>query len=294
VRVKFCQPGRHFFTDGPCAVGINCARYFVRRASTPKGFRRIERLLIVDDDRELCELVAELLEGEGFEVEVSNRSGEGLARALSGEHSLVVLDVMMPGMNGFEVLRRLRAEGSSVHVLMLTARGEDIDRIVGLEIGADDYLPKPFNPRELVARIQAVLRRARATTAARAAGAASDGAPPTPERITVGDVEVDTGTRHVRRAGAGVELTNVEYEILVILLSAAGRVVTREELVRSALGREISVFDRSIDMHISHLRKKLGRRAGEVERIKTVRGVGYIYARPARDGEGGTGRRVEG
>jgi DNA-binding response OmpR family regulator len=239
----------------------------------------MERLLIVDDDRELCELVAELLEGEGFKVEVSNRSDEGLARALSGEHSLVVLDVMMPGMNGFEVLRRLRAEGSGVHVLMLTARGDDVDRIVGLEIGADDYLPKPFNPRELVARIQAVLRRARTTNARAAVSSASTDL--SPERIAVGDVEVDTGTRHVRRAGETVELTNVEYEILVILLSAAGRVVTREELVRSALGREISVFDRSIDMHISHLRKKLGRRAGEVERIKTVRGVGYIYARPA-------------
>ena len=246
----------------------------------------MERLLIVDDDRELCELVAELLEGEGFEVEVSNRSGEGLARALSGEHALVVLDVMMPGMNGFEVLRRLRAEGSGVHVLMLTARGDDVDRIVGLEIGADDYLPKPFNPRELVARIQAVLRRARASSRAASSSLSS----PTPERISVGDVEVETGTRHVRRAGETVELTNVEYEILVILLSAAGRVVTREELVRSALGREISVFDRSIDMHISHLRKKLGRRAGEFERIKTVRGVGYIYARPAADGDGG---RVE-
>lgn len=240
----------------------------------------MERLLIVDDDRELCELVAELLEGEGFRVEVSSRSDEGLARALSGEHSLVVLDVMMPGMNGFEVLRRLRAEGSAIHVLMLTARGDDVDRIVGLEIGADDYLPKPFNPRELVARIQAVLRRARVTT--RVAGAPAGSSP---ERITVGDVEVDTGTRHVRRAGETAELTNVEYEILVILLSAAGRVVTREELVRSALGREISVFDRSIDMHISHLRKKLGRRAGEVERIKTVRGVGYIYARPAERGD---------
>ena len=239
----------------------------------------MDRLLIVDDDTELCELVAELLEGEGFRVEVSNRSDEGLARALSGEHALVVLDVMMPGMNGFEVLRRLRAEGSGVHVLMLTARGDDVDRIVGLEIGADDYLPKPFNPRELVARIQAVLRRARTTTARASASSASAGS--SPERVTVGDVEVDTGTRHVRRAGETVELTNVEYEILSILLSAAGRVVTREELVRSALGREISVFDRSIDMHISHLRKKLGRRAGEVERIKTVRGVGYIYARPA-------------
>jgi DNA-binding response OmpR family regulator len=239
----------------------------------------MERLLIVDDDRELCELVAELLEGEGFEVEVSNRSDEGLSRALAGEHSLVVLDVMMPGMNGFEVLRRLRAEGSGVHVLMLTARGDDVDRIVGLEIGADDYLPKPFNPRELVARIQAVLRRARTTTARGAAS--STVSTSTPERISVGDVEVDTGTRHVRRDRETVELTNVEYEILVLLLSAAGRVVTREELVRSALGREISVFDRSIDMHISHLRKKLGRRAGEIERIKTVRGVGYIYARPA-------------
>jgi two-component system response regulator CpxR len=236
----------------------------------------MERLLIVDDDRELCELVAELLEGEGFRVDVESSSGEGLARALSGDYSLVVLDVMMPGMNGFEVLRRLRAEGSGVHVLMLTARGDDVDRIVGLEIGADDYLPKPFNPRELVARIQAVLRRARTTTRAPASSAAVG----SPERITVGDVEVDTGTRHVRREGETVELTNVEYEILVILLSAAGRVVTREDLVRTALGREISVFDRSIDMHISHLRKKLGRRAGEFERIKTVRGVGYIYARP--------------
>jgi len=239
----------------------------------------MERLLIVDDDRELCELVAELLEGEGFRVDVENRSDEGLARALSGEHSLVVLDVMMPGMNGFEVLRRLRAEGSGVHVLMLTARGDDVDRIVGLEIGADDYLPKPFNPRELIARIQAVLRRARTTTRASSSSAAAS-----PERITVGDVEADTGTRHVRRDGETVELTNVEYEILVILLSAAGRVVTREELVRSALGREISVFDRSIDMHISHLRKKLGRRAGEFERIKTVRGIGYIYARPSDAG----------
>jgi two-component system response regulator CpxR len=243
-----------------------------------------ERLLIVDDDRELCELVAELLEGEGFRVDVENRGGEGLARALSGGHALVVLDVMMPGMNGFEVLRRLRAEGSGVHVLMLTARGDDVDRIVGLEIGADDYLPKPFNPRELVARVQAVLRRARTTRTPASSAAATS-----PERIAVGDVEVDAGTRHVRRGGEAVELTNVEYEILVILLSAAGRVVTREELVRSALGREISVFDRSIDMHISHLRKKLGRRAGEFERIKTVRGVGYVYARPS-DERGHTGQ----
>ena len=246
----------------------------------------MEELLIVDDDRELCELVAELLSEEGFRVEVSNGSGEGLRRALDGAHSLVVLDVMMPGMNGFEVLRRLRAEGSPVPVLMLTARGEDVDRIVGLEIGADDYLPKPFNPRELVARIHAILRRVERR------GASSSGASQesrAPEQITVGDVEVDTGTRHVRRAGHTVELTNVEYEILVMLLQTAGRVVKREDLVRSALGRELSLFDRSIDMHISHLRKKLGHHVGEVERIKTVRGVGYIYARQAE-----ADRRAEG
>jgi DNA-binding response OmpR family regulator len=245
----------------------------------------LEQLLIVDDDRELCELVAELLSEEGFRVEVANVSARGLERALSGEHSLVILDVMMPGMNGFEVLRRLRAEGSAVHVLMLTARGDDVDRIVGLEIGADDYLPKPFNPRELIARIQAILRRVRP--------ARSDAPPPhdvdarTPERIAVGDVEVDTGTRRVWREGLAVELTNVEYEILFVLLSSAGLVVKREDLVRSVLGRELSVFDRSIDMHISHLRKKLGHRAGEVERIKTVRGVGYIYARSAVTSAGG-------
>jgi len=239
----------------------------------------MEHVLIVDDDRELCELVAELLGEEGFSVEVANRSDAGLARALSGEHALVVLDVMMPGMNGFEVLRRLRAEGSDVHVMMLTARGDDIDRIVGLEIGADDYLPKPFNPRELVARIQAILRRARP---ARAEASAAQVAEPTaPARLRVGDVEADTGTRQVWRDGEAVELTNVEYEILVQLLNAAGLVVKREDLVREVLGRELSVFDRSIDMHISHLRKKLGHRAGQAERIKTVRGVGYVYARPA-------------
>jgi DNA-binding response OmpR family regulator len=240
----------------------------------------METVLIIDDDQELTELVGELLEGEGFSVEIANRSVGGLERALTGEHALVVLDVMMPGMNGFEVLRRLRAEGSRVPVLMLTARGDDVDRIVGLEIGADDYLPKPFNPRELVARIQAILRRTRPR-----ADDTNTGAYSTPERIKVGDVEVDTGMRHVRRADESVELTNVEYEILVMLLQAAGRVVRREDLVRTALGRELSVFDRSIDMHISHLRKKLGHHIGDVERIKTVRGVGYIYARPHEAGK---------
>jgi two-component system response regulator CpxR len=234
-------------------------------------------ILIIDDDRELCELVAELLTEEGFQIETANDGARGLERALSGAHALVVLDVMLPAMNGFEVLRRIRAARSRVPVLMLTARGDDVDRIVGLEIGADDYLPKPFNPRELVARINAILRRTRPGVDAddQLASAAT-----LPERIKVGDVEVDTGMRHVRRAGVKVELTNVEYDLLLILLAAAGRIVKREELVRAVLGRELSPLDRSIDMHISHLRKKLGHYIGEIERIKTVRGVGYVYGRP--------------
>jgi DNA-binding response OmpR family regulator len=236
-------------------------------------------ILIIDDDRELCELVAELLTEEGFQIEAAHDGGRGLERALSGAHALVVLDVMLPGMNGFEVLRRIRAArapAARTPVLMLTARGDDVDRIVGLEIGADDYLPKPFNPRELVARIHAILRRTQ-PAAAEDHHATRGGQL---ERIKVGDVEVDQGTRHVRRAGEPVELTNVEYELLLMLLAAAGRIVRREELVRGALGRELSPLDRSIDMHISHLRKKLGHYIGEVERIKTVRGVGYVYARP--------------
>jgi two-component system response regulator CpxR len=170
---------------------------------------------------------------------------------------------------------------------MLTARGEDVDRIVGLEIGADDYLPKPFNPRELVARINSILRRVKLDTVE---AYSSQPASP-PERIKVGDIEVETGTRHVRRAGETMELTNVEYEILLLLLISAGRIVTREELVKAVLGRDLSPMDRSIDMHISHLRKKLGHRIGEAERIKTVRGVGYIYARP---GEAGSSRVAPG
>jgi len=176
---------------------------------------------------------------------------------------------MLPGTNGFDVLRRIRAR-SRIPVLMLTARGDDVDRIVGLEIGADDYLPKPFNPRELVARIRAVLRRAQpaeATTTSR-------------ETIKIGDIEVDSNTRNVRRGGEVVELTGVEYDLLEILLRNAGQIVKREDLVKEVLGRELSPFDRSIDMHVSNLRKKLGHQLNGLERIKTIRGVGYIYGVP--------------
>ncbi|MBA2706080.1 MAG: response regulator transcription factor [Blastocatellia bacterium] len=228
----------------------------------------MDQILIIDDDVALCELVTEYLEPLGFEIQAVNRGDQGAEAALSGNFSIVVLDVMLPGLNGFEVLRRIRAE-SKVPVLMLTARGDDVDRIVGLEIGADDYLPKPFNPRELVARIRAILRRSQMDDAREHNQ---------PGTLAAGDVELDLGTRVVRRGGQVVELTAVEFDLLEKLLRAAGRIITREELSKEVLGRSTSPFDRSIDMHISNLRKKLGHQLGDVERIKTVRGVGYIYA----------------
>ena len=228
----------------------------------------MDQILIIDDDVALCELVTEFLEPLGFQIQAVHRGDQGVESALAGNFSIIVLDVMLPGLNGFEVLRRIRAE-SKVPVLMLTARGNDVDRIVGLEIGADDYLPKPFNPRELVARIRAILRRSQSDSAREQAQ---------PGALTAGDVELDPGTRVVRRKGEVIELTAVEFDLLEKLLRAVGRITTREELSREVLGRSTSPFDRSIDMHISNLRKKLGHQLGDVERIKTVRGVGYIYA----------------
>ena len=229
----------------------------------------IERILVIDDDVELCHLVGEYLRAEGFAVECVHDGESGLKKATAGEYLLAVLDVMLPGINGFEVLRRVRAT-SRLPVLLLTARGEDVDRIVGLEIGADDYLPKPFNPRELVARIRAVLRRTRAD----GSGAAS-----APDTVSVGDVELDPATRTVRLEGKPVDLTSVEFNLLEVLLREAGRVVPRERLVNAVLSRKFSPFDRSIDMHVSKVRKKLGDTDSD-EHIKTVRGVGYIFARP--------------
>ena len=231
----------------------------------------MDRVLIVDDDVELCELVDEYLRPEGFEVEAVHNGEQGLQRALSRDHVLVVLDLMLPGMNGLDVLRKLRSE-SSIPVLILTARGDDVDRIVGLEIGADDYLPKPFNPRELLARIRAILRRVQTSAAGPAAG----------EKIAVGDVELDPAARTVRRGGQPLELTSVEFALLEALMRAAGQVVTREQLAQGVLGRRFMPFDRSIDMHVSKIRRKLGDQPGGGERIKTIRGVGYIFARPTQ------------
>jgi DNA-binding response OmpR family regulator len=224
------------------------------------------RVLLVDDDVELTALLREYLESEGFDA-LSAANGEaGLRAAQEGGPDLVVLDVMLPGMNGFDVLRRLR-ESSTVPVIMLSARGEEVDRIVGLELGADDYLPKPFNPRELSARIRAVLRRSRAE------GEQASGL------LVVGDVELDPGSRRARRGGEPVNLTGTEFRLLEELLREAGTVVPRETLFREVLGRRAAAFDRSLDVHVSNLRRKLGPLPDGGERIATVRGVGYQYVR---------------
>src|SRR3954464_9964689 len=228
----------------------------------------MSRILVIDDDRELAELLKEYLVPEGFSIDTAYDHSTGLAKALRAEDDLIVLDVMLPGGSGFELLKKLRAAGTKVPVILLTARGEAIDRIVGLEIGADDYLPKPFDPRELLARVRAILRRTHS--------AAKGG---TDEVATVGDVTLSPSTRTVTCAGQEIDLTSVEFNVLELLLRNAGKVVTREDLAQTALGRPLAPFDRSVDVHVSKLRKKLSGGEEESEnRIKTVRGVGYIFA----------------
>jgi two-component system, OmpR family, response regulator CpxR len=230
----------------------------------------VERLLVVDDDRELCQLVTRFLAREGFEISWASSGEAGVERALSEVFSLIMLDVMMPDTDGFDVLRRIRHQ-SRTPVLIRTARGDTHDRIRGLEMGADDYLPKPFEPAELVARIRAILRRSAPKRAV-------------PAAIALGDIELDGGARMVRRSGAPVDLTTVEFDLLVALMGAAGSTVSRQDLVREVLGRDFSPFDRSIDTHVCNLRRKLGPLDDGAERIKGVRGAGYLYASPARPG----------
>ena len=224
------------------------------------------RILIVDDDEELAGLLSELLTREGFKVDMQHDGVKGLAAAQGGGYDLMVLDVMLPGMDGFEILRRVRRE-SRLPVLMLTARGEDEDRIIGLELGADDYLPKPFNTRELVARVRAIMRRLEE----RRPGI----------KLEVNGISIDPGTRDVHRNGTPVEVTTFEFDILETLMRAAGRVVSRDDLMEELYGRKATPFDRSVDMHISHLRKKL---EGDKPLIKTVRGVGYQFVRSPEEG----------
>ena len=225
----------------------------------------MNKVLIIDDDEELCELVSEYLGVEGFETAVVNDGAGGLEAARSGKYDLAILDVMLPKMNGFEVLKNLRTD-SSLPVLMLTARGDDMERIVGLESGADDYLPKPFNPRELVARLRAIMRRVNGDDGEKGS-----------DKITVEDIELSETSRSAKLNGEEVVLTSVEFDLLKHLLVEAGKIIKKEDLSIRVLDRELSPFDRSLDMHISNLRKKLGHREDGSERIKTVRSVGYIY-----------------
>ncbi|MCO7225703.1 response regulator transcription factor [Pleionea sp. CnH1-48] len=226
------------------------------------------RLLIVDDDQELCSLLTSYLSQEGFEVTSVHDGGEAAARIRSADFDLIVLDVMLPTMNGFDVLRDIRRQ-KSVPVLMLTAKGEEIDRIVGLEMGADDYLAKPCNPRELVARIRSIIRRAEAMPPQLDAEESKD--------LTLLDLTIEVGKRIVSVNDEVIELTATEFQILLLLADNAGELVKRESISEECLGRKLAAFDRSIDMHISHLRKKLGAGTTGEERIKTIRGVGYQY-----------------
>jgi two-component system response regulator CpxR len=221
------------------------------------------RILLVDDDVQLCKLLAERLASEGYAMDTVHDGSRGLDRALSMEYVLVVLDLMLPGMSGLDVLRRLR-KVSPVPVLILTARGEDSDRILGLEMGADDYVPKPFNPRELIARIRAILRRT---------GRAEASAGP----LVVGDLRIDPAVREVWLEDAPLNLTSAEFTLLEAFMREPGRVLSREQLTDSVLGRKLGPFDRVIDVHVSNLRRKLGV-PHDGQRIKTVRGSGYLFA----------------
>ncbi len=221
----------------------------------------MSQILIADDDVELCAMLKEYLELEGFEVSQVHDGKSALDQALQQPPDVMVLDVMMPVMNGFDLLRALRPQ-STVPVLMLTARGDDVDSIVGLELGADDYLGKPCNPRVLVARIRALLRRSE---------------PNQPANLQIDDLTIDSRTRTACMGDLPLDLTSTEFNVLLALVQHAGEVLTKADLSEMALGRPLSAYDRSIDMHISHLRKKLGLGPNQQGRIQTVRGMGYQY-----------------
>jgi len=223
-------------------------------------------VLIIDDDVELTKLLEEYLQGEQFELTAAHDGPGGLEKALNSSYSVIVLDVMLPGMSGLDVLKQLRQK-SPVPVLMLTARGSELDRILGLELGADDYLAKPFNPRELVARLRAILRR-------------TNNAPSAASPVHLADLELHPESRSITCGGKPVTLTGAEFDLLYTFLRNPGKIISREDLTQAALGRPMSPMDRSIDVHVSNLRRKLGTYDGNHERIKAIRGSGYIYLLP--------------
>ncbi|HNW35037.1 MAG TPA: response regulator transcription factor [Candidatus Ozemobacteraceae bacterium] len=227
----------------------------------------MKNITILDDDVELCELLSVFLKGEGFTINVFNHPDTFFAEGFENEIDLLILDVMLPGMNGFEILKKIRAK-SGVPVIMLTARGEDVDRIIGLELGADDYLAKPFNPRELAARIRAIARRAGRSALQQ----------PDRELLLVGDVKLNPASRRVFVQDEEIHLTSVEFKLLEVLMRAAGSVVRRQDLATQVLERTLAYEDRSLDVHVSNLRRKLGNTTNDGDRIQTVRGNGYLFA----------------
>jgi DNA-binding response OmpR family regulator len=236
------------------------------------------RILVADDEPHIREIVRAYLQREGYEVAEAADGESALEQAKSAGFDLLVLDVMLPGRSGFDILRSLRGEGSSVGVLMLTARDDVIDRVAGLELGADDYVTKPFEPRELVARVGAILRRFGRVTE-RDETATPEGEQPAAQ-WSLFDLTIDLGSRDVSRAGRSLPLTRTEMDILAVLAEQPGRVWTREQLGGRVFGEAFDAFDRTIDSHIKNLRAKLGRRSDGGEYIETVRGVGYRAARP--------------
>lgn len=221
-------------------------------------------ILLVDDDQELTTLLKRYLERELFKVQVVHTAEQGLEEALSSKYQAVILDIMLPGGNGLAILRAIR-QRSEVPVLMLTAKGDEEDRIQGLEIGADDYLPKPCNPRELAARLRSILRRGRSDNVAS-------------EEITLDDLTINFSQHKVQKDGQLLDLTMTEFNILAVLARVADKVVEKNRLAEMALQRSLTLFDRSLDMHLSNLRKKMGNNRLDRPRIRTVRGVGYMYA----------------
>ncbi len=226
------------------------------------------RILVIDDDRRLRDMLRTYLTGQGLEVETAADARSGLAAVENLEPAAVVLDVMLPDLDGFEVCRRIRAT-SEVPVLMLTARGDETDRVVGLELGADDYLPKPFSPRELLARLRAITRRQRSAAAAA----------PEPDVLRFGELEVDHAARQARVAGEARPLTSHQFEILSALARNAGRVLSREQIMDAVRGEALEAFDRSIDVHVSRIRAAIEDDPKHPRRIVTVRGVGYVFTR---------------
>ena len=225
------------------------------------------RVLIVDDDLKLCSLVRDYLGPLGYEIVAAHSGTSGLTLALNQHFDAILLDVILPGLDGFTVLRRLR-EKSNTPVVMLTGRGEESDRVLGLELGADDYIAKPFSTRELLARLRAVIRRSLGTHG---------------ERIVVGTLEIEPAARMARLDGRDLRLTSVEFDLLLSLARAAGRVKTREQLLREVADRHFDVSDRSIDVHISAVRRKLGENSKAPRFIVTIRSTGYMMCRPGVD-----------